>query len=61
MALSVASQAYTLASLFTILINAVIGQVSTSQYAGYLWIFHCLAILTVISLALTVTSPKKFT
>ena len=61
MALSVGGQAYTLSSLFTILLNAVLGQVSTSQYAGYIWIFRLIAVLTVVSLTLTVTSPKKFT
>jgi hypothetical protein len=53
--MSVIGQSFTLASLATILINFVLG-----QSEGYDWCFRLFAMLTAVSLALTLTSPQRF-
>ena len=58
--MSLIGQSLTLSSLFTILINVVVGQVSSRQYEGYVWSFRLLLLMTAISMVLTVTSPKTY-
>jgi hypothetical protein len=58
--MSLIGQSLTLSSLFTIFINVVVGQVSARQYEGYIWCFRLIALMTAVSLVLTVTSPKIY-
>ena len=60
-AMSLISQSFTLASIGTVAMHALLGKVATSQAQGYDACFYLMTGLTAISLVLTLTAPKAYT